>query len=518
MKRILLLLEHKENRRLLSELLAARYQVCSPNLELSSQLLLEHSFDLCILEARALNLYRDLVQARRRAEQPVFLPFLLLTARQDVGMVTQHLWQSIDDLIIVPIEKVELQARVEILLRSRQLSLQLQATNRQLQTEIAERQLAETERASAIAAQHQSELQFRRLVESNIISAIVADLGGNITEANDAFLQLVGYTRQELLAGVVRWDRMTPAEYVPLDKQAIAQLQTTGVFTAYEKEFIRKDGNRVSILLCGAVVEESPDTCIAFILDLSDRQRAKAEMRQALQKERELNELKSCFISMASHEFRNPLNGILAAAQILERYSEEWTKQRKQEFFQRIKNSISRMTELLDDVLVISKADTNKLELKPSWLNLEKFITELVEETKLSTGNRHKIDLMIQGQCQQACLDAKLLQRILNNLLTNAIKYSPVGSTITFILSCQLETVRFQIQDRGIGIPPEDLGRLFESFHRAANVQTVPGTGLGLAIVKRCVDLHQGEIAVVSQVGKGTTFTVTLPSLNLEAS
>ena len=114
----------------------------------------------------------------------------------------------------------------------------------------------------------------------------------------------------------------------------------------------------------------------------------------------------------------------------------------------------------------------------------------------------------------QAQMDEKLLRQILENLLSNAIKYSPPGSTVEFTLSYLAEQVIFQICDRGIGIPSEDLHRLFETFHRATNVGTISGTGLGLAIVKRCLDIHQGQIAVESQIGVGTTFTVTLPLYN----
>jgi signal transduction histidine kinase len=138
----------------------------------------------------------------------------------------------------------------------------------------------------------------------------------------------------------------------------------------------------------------------------------------------------------------------------------------------------------------------------------------LVEEIKLSTGNKHAIAFGIQGQCTTVDMDENLLRYILSNLLSNAIKYSPAGSTVQFELFCQDAAVIFQIQDEGIGIPAEDVGQLFTSFHRAKNVGSIPGTGLGLAIVKQCVDLHGGVIAVASEVGVGTTFTVTLPFQN----
>lgn len=183
----------------------------------------------------------------------------------------------------------------------------------------------------------------------------------------------------------------------------------------------------------------------------------------------------------------------------------------KQDFFERIKIGVKKMTELLDDVLVIGKAEGGKLEAKPAPFDLEKFSRDLVEEMKLSTGTQHAIAFVSKGQSANACLDKKLLGHILTNLLSNAIKYSPQGSTVNFKLTYRDEEVIFQIQDQGIGIPSGDMGQLFESFHRASNVKNIPGTGLGLAIVKRCVDLQAGKITVASEVGTGTTFTVTLP-------
>jgi signal transduction histidine kinase len=142
---------------------------------------------------------------------------------------------------------------------------------------------------------------------------------------------------------------------------------------------------------------------------------------------------------------------------------------------------------------------------------LEQFCGNLVEELQLSASTQHTLALVSQCQCVDAWVDEKLLRHILNNLLSNAIQYSPAGGTVHFELTCHYREAIFQIRDEGIGIPPEDLKRLFETFHRATNVGEIQGTGLGLAIVKRAVDLHGGKIAVNSEVGIGTTFTVTLP-------
>ncbi len=169
------------------------------------------------------------------------------------------------------------------------------------------------------------------------------------------------------------------------------------------------------------------------------------------------------------------------------------------------------MTQLLDDVLVIGTADAGKLEFKPVPLNLAEFCHNLVEELQLNAGNQHTITYTSQGQCINACMDENLLRKILTNLLSNAIKYSPESGTVFLELSCHDEVATFRIWDKGIGISLEDQKQLFEPFHRATNVGKIKGTGLGLSIVKKCIDLHGGEISLESQVGVGTTFTVTLP-------
>jgi PAS domain S-box-containing protein len=268
------------------------------------------------------------------------------------------------------------------------------------------------------------------------------------------------------------------------------------------------------------------------------RKQAEGEIRKALEKEKELTELKSRFISMTSHEFRTPLTTIQSSAELLERYSQKWTPERKLTHLHRIQTSVKHMTKLLNDVLIIGKAEAGKLKLTPAPLELEKFCGDLVEELQLNDTNQHAIaftcgwqletgdlgqpgqggigNAPLSSQFPIPCMDEKLLRQILENLLSNAIKYSPTGSTVDFTLSCFSDRAIFQIRDRGIGIPAEDQQRLFETFHRAANVGTIAGTGLGLAIVKKCVDIHQGQVVVESEIGVGTTFTVTLPILGME--
>ncbi len=262
---------------------------------------------------------------------------------------------------------------------------------------------------------------------------------------------------------------------------------------------------------------------LAIVRNITDRKQAENELRETLQKEKELNELKSRFVSMASHEFRTPLTSILGSTELLEHYRHKWSDEKKRVHFQRIYSNVRNMTQMLDEVLLVGKAEAGKLEFKPSPMNVIEFCRSFVEELQLGAGREHTIIFTPQGLCTEseseadsspctaANLDEKLLQHILSNLLSNAIKYSPVSSTIQLLLTCRDSQIELQIQDGGIGIPDEDQPRLFEAFHRATNVEGVPGTGLGLVIVKNAVDLHGGSITINSKVGVGTTFTVTLP-------
>ena len=251
---------------------------------------------------------------------------------------------------------------------------------------------------------------------------------------------------------------------------------------------------------------------MAIIRDITERKQAETEIRNALEKEKELGELKSRFVTMASHEFRTPLATIFSSSELLEYYSHKWTEEKKIKHQQRIQSSVKHMTNLLDDVLLIGKAEAGKLEFQPKPLDISQFCRDLVEEVQVTTQS-HTINFCPQDQLDNfnGLIDEKLLRHIITNLLTNAVKYSPQGKEVDFNLKCDRNLATFSIQDGGIGISVEDQQQLFESFHRGKNVSNIPGTGLGLAIVKKSVDLHRGTITIESQLEVGTTFTVTLP-------
>lgn len=263
----------------------------------------------------------------------------------------------------------------------------------------------------------------------------------------------------------------------------------------------------------GYILKPFDDQELVTAIEIAlSRHRAESATLAALQRERELNELKSRFVSVVSHEFRNPLNTILFSTELIERYGEQITSEKRSLYLERIQDSVHRMNTLLSDVLTIGETESGRLQFMPQPLQLVPFCRELIEELQNNTKHRCAIAFThTEPEPPSATLDERLLRHILTNLLSNAIKYSQMGQKVMMDLSYRDQMAVFRIQDQGIGIPECDRVHLFQSFHRGRNVQSIAGTGLGLSIVKQCVDLHGGTVTVESQEGEGTLFIVTLP-------
>lgn len=386
--------------------------------------------------------------------------------------------------------------------------LALKRAKEELEIRVAER----TKELQQINEQLQSsEERYRQLVELSP-DAIFLQSGGQFIFVNSAAVKLYGVKTSSELLGQRVLDWVHP-DYRAMVNERIQQLNEGKPVGLLEKKIIRFDGTAIDVEgIAVPFTYQNQPAAQVIIRDISLRKRAEEELHQALEKEREFSELKSRLVSTISHEYRTPLTVIQTSVELLEKYDSKLTEQRKTTHFQRIKSSIQYLTNLVSDVLFISKSEVGKLEFNPVVLNLEQCCQELVDQTRSSANSQTSISFTCNGDCTEAYLDETLLRQILTNLLSNAIKYSPQGSTVQFDLECTVSsTAQFRIQDYGIGIPAEDLPRLFESFHRGSNIGTISGTGLGFAIVKKCVDLHKGQITVESEVGVGTTVTVTLP-------
>ncbi len=259
---------------------------------------------------------------------------------------------------------------------------------------------------------------------------------------------------------------------------------------------------------------ESRDLSTAIEIALS-RHQAELAIQRALEKERELNQLKSRFLAVVSHEFRNPLTAVRVAVDMLGDAEYVLSADKQRAIVKQARLAIHHMDACLEDILLLGTAEAGKLQCQPAPLALLDFCTDLVEEFHTQVQFNHSILLSSQGWGDDIPiinLDAKLLRHILTNLLSNAIKYSPKGSTVRLQVSRLPQQVVFAVQDQGIGIPEQDRSRLFDAFHRGINASNIAGTGLGLSIVKQCVEAHQGTITFTSELNIGSTFTVALPS------
>ncbi|MFB2877343.1 ATP-binding protein [Floridanema aerugineum] len=266
------------------------------------------------------------------------------------------------------------------------------------------------------------------------------------------------------------------------------------------------------------IVPCTDDEVLVIVRDISDRkqielelEQARAEALQALAQEKELNRLKSEFVSLVTHDFHAPLVSIQGFNSLLRQGCPNLPIETQNRYFNKIDASVNHLMYLLEQVLLIGKSESGKLQCYPTTVNLEEFCRELIESFQLQS-NDNPIEFSYTSDRTSVEIDETIVRQIMINLLTNAAKYSPQSSAINLTVECEESAIVLQVQDRGIGIPPEEQTHLFEAFYRCSNVKSVRGSGLGLAVVKTCVDAHNGEISIISQIGQGTTVTVTLPT------
>jgi PAS domain S-box-containing protein len=243
---------------------------------------------------------------------------------------------------------------------------------------------------------------------------------------------------------------------------------------------------------------------------LQKLEQSQEELSEALDKERQLNEIKSRFVSMASHEFRTPLTTVLSSASLLSKYTTTEDQDKREKHVQRIKNSVNNLNDILEDFLSLGKLNEGKIEKRFEQVNLEAIVADTVEEMKPMLKQGQHFVLNCSGNCY-GFTDKKLFRNILINLISNAIKFSDEEKVISIAGEVKQERAVISVADQGIGISEEDQEHLFSSFFRAANATNIQGTGLGLHIVQRYVDLLGGEVALKSELNRGTTITFSIP-------
>jgi PAS domain S-box-containing protein len=410
-------------------------------------------------------------------------------------------------------------------------------------------------RHKSLITQMDSKEGLEALFEFATEGILVADDKGNIIKTNPATEKMFGYGRGELLGKKV--EVLVPYRHAAKHEQYRDKYNENpharSMGAALELYAKRKDASEFPV-----EISLSPFTAtdgrfvIAFIVDITIRKKAedavlrqkaeleklnvdlekrvkertlvleeaiselnqtKEDLNEALKKEKELNDLKSRFVSMASHEFRTPLATILSSLSLVRQYGEQNDKEKQVKHINRIKTSVNSLTDILNDMLSISKLEEGKITATIESFDLGELAMEVLQEMEAIARPGQKLDYTHKGSTT-VISDKKILKHILFNLTSNAIKFSPENKVIQIHIAVTDKTITINVKDRGIGISKDDQAHLFERFFRAQNATNVQGTGLGLNIVSRYIELLGGTIDFESELEKGTTFTIQIPNNN----
>lgn len=359
---------------------------------------------------------------------------------------------------------------------------------------------------------HQSEDLYRAIYRDTPCMFFTLDPNGIVTSVNEFGASELGYTVDELIGKPVVMLFHDEDKSAVMEQLQICLQHPRQVF---RREFrkLRRDAALMWIDSFSRMVvnADGQPNVLAVCQDITERKKAEEMLRHAFAKERELSELKSRFVSMASHEFRTPLATILASADMIGAYRHRMSDTQIDQKLDNIRAQVDYLKNIVEDVLQYTTLHGRSGAFKPNEVDLDLLCREIIDEFKSQPQTEHRLDYTFDGTHQPVMLDKRLMRQIIINLISNAIKYSPAVKPILLSLRQTSDWLILSIRDEGIGIPDADIYRLFEPFHRATNAETIAGTGLGLTIVQEAVNLHGGTIKVESQPGAGTTFIIRMP-------
>lgn len=388
-----------------------------------------------------------------------------------------------------------------------------EASDSVVAAKIAELEAANAQLRQELEQRRQAEERYRQLFENTPVCVYQSSIEGKFITVNQATIELLGYDSfEEVMALDIGKDIFFSPE---VRNETLKYLQKHGEMRNEEVILKHKDGQPIVVLQHTRVIRDSkgkPRYFEGSVINITERKRAEEELRKNLEREKELNELKTRFISIASHEFRTPLTVILTSTDLLEYHGNSMSEQDRREHLAQIQVAVSHITEMLNDILFIEQGS---FDFNPEPFDLTDLFQGIINDTQ-PIAQQNGLELIFIQNCQypEGVVDHKLVHLIINNLLSNSIKYSKAGGQIILELSCEEKWLILRLQDQGVGIPPQDIPHLFEAFHRAENVSHLNGTGLGLFTVKQAIEAHNGQIEVASELGSGTTVTVKLPRIS----
>lgn len=406
---------------------------------------------------------------------------------------------------------------------------QIKKLNEQLEATVEQRtrDLKETMRQLEIARDRQENLlSFQKALLDNAGAMIIAvDPNGIIKLFNPEAAMILDYTESEMVNKRSITSLLNKAELeaqrkkikrelgltIENDFQVLVEKTKRGIHEEEEFSFLRKDGTTVPASMTIAAIHDSNDELWGFIaiaIDISVRKKSEENLRRSLEKEKELSELKSRFVSMASHEFRTPLTTILSSAYLIEQYTAEADLPKRSKHVQRIVSSVKMLTDILNDFLNAGKIEEGKVQAKFSHFDIDENIAEILSEMTGNIKKNQRFNYIHKGYTD-AYLDPSLLKYIIINLISNASKFSGENAVIDIRTTLNKREMVLAVSDRGIGISKDDQKHLMERFFRGANVANIQGTGLGLHIVSKYAELMNGRVQCISELEKGTKFVLT---------